>query len=166
MEWFVLKTLPRQEKKIKEYLDKKNIENFLPLRRELHKYVNGRKKIIVVPILPAAIFVHIDPEIRFDLLRGMKYKVQWMIDLFTGSSMIIPEKQMQNFILLMQYHGEEVEIIQTPIQKGTKVLVTGGNFAGIVGEVIKINGERKVVLSLNNSFFISVSIDVKYLKML
>jgi transcription antitermination factor NusG len=66
----------------------------------------------------------------------------------------------------MQYHGEEVEVIQTPIQKGTKVLVTGGNFAGIVGEVIKINGEKKVVLSLNNSFFVSVAIDVKYLKIL
>ena len=61
MNWYVLHTKPRSEKKVEEKLLSLGINAFCPTRPEI-RYWSDRKKRIEVPILPSMVLVKIDDK--------------------------------------------------------------------------------------------------------
>ena len=59
LNWYAVYTKPRAEKKLKEALEKKSIQNFLPLITEKKKW-SDRQKLISVPLFASYVFVKID----------------------------------------------------------------------------------------------------------
>ncbi|MBO4403261.1 MAG: UpxY family transcription antiterminator [Bacteroidales bacterium] len=163
--WYVARTRARQEKKIKMRLDALSVENYLPLRPEEHFYSNGRHKKIDVPLLPNLIFIRIEPAARFALLSDFSNLfTHYVVDKFTGSSMVVPDRQMQDFIRVIATQDESIALEDMHLRKGDRVVVTGGVFKGIEGEFLTIKGRKKVLLRLEGLLAYSVEIPNQYLR--
>ena len=61
MNWYVLHTKPRSEKKVEEKLLSLGINAFCPVRSEIRLW-KDRKKSIQVPLLPSMVLVNIDTK--------------------------------------------------------------------------------------------------------
>ena len=61
MNWYVLYTKPRSEKKVEEELLSLGIHAYCPTRSEVRLW-SDRKKRIEIPLLPSMVFVNIDDE--------------------------------------------------------------------------------------------------------
>ena len=61
MNWYVLHTKPRSEKKVEEQLLSMGINVYCPTRSEI-RFWSDRKKRIEVPILPSMVLVNIDDK--------------------------------------------------------------------------------------------------------
>ncbi len=160
LHWFAAKTRPRQEKSIKNRLDTLDIVNFVPLRTEIRQW-KYRKKKVIVPVIPHLVFIRSDYKTCNDLIQQHGMKIWFMKDLVSKQNLIVPEKQMNDFIFLMNAREGNVEVLSTNLKQGDKVLVTEGVFKGIEGELVKINNKQKVVVNLKG--IIAVSVEIKSL---
>ena len=61
MNWYVLHTKPRNEKKVEEKLLSMGINAYCPTRSEI-RFWSDRKKRIQVPVLPSMVLVNIDAK--------------------------------------------------------------------------------------------------------
>ena len=163
--WYVARTRARQEKKIKMRLDDLSIENYLPLRSEDHFYRNGRHKRIDVPLLPNLIFIRIEPNLRFSITTNLSdLFAHYVVDKFTHASMVIPDRQMQDFIHVIATQDESIALEDLHLQKGDKVEVIAGVFKGIEGEFMTIKGRKKVLLRIDGLIAYSVEVPNQYLR--
>ena len=161
--WYVLKTRPRQEKAVRSLLEEYGIGNYLPTRLEEHVYVNRRKKKIEVPLMSSTCFMNCLPDQRFAIVNSLKYKTELVTDRFTNSSMVIPDRQMEDFMRAVALTGA-VEMEQVDLTEGDKVVINEGEFAGIEGVVAKINGRKRFVITLSNFTAFALQLPVSSLK--
>lgn len=66
--WYALQTYPRHEKRVHEDLRFRGIECFLPLYETVHRWKNGCKVRVDLPLFPGYLFVNINPRERFMVL--------------------------------------------------------------------------------------------------
>lgn len=55
-QWFALYTYPRHEKAVHEYLKHSAVESFLPLYTSVHRWKNGVKASVSLPLFPGYVF--------------------------------------------------------------------------------------------------------------
>lgn len=163
--WYVLKTRPRQEKAVRELLVSYNKKCFVPVRMEKHEYANGRSKMIEVPLLPSTCFLFCRPDDRFSIVNELKYKTTLLVDRFTNASMVIPDKQMSDFMLALSVAGDDA-LCQVEFEKGDRVVVTSGQFEGVEGFISRIDGHRKFVITLGDLANFTLQVPLKYLKLI
>ena len=142
----------RRELKAKEYLEKKGVECFVPMRRELINKPGGAKQRKLVPAIHNLIFVHSTKELIKELKQGVDF-LQFHTRPQEGKNVpiIVPDKQMQQFIAITQAGNDTLTYLspqEINISKGTKVRVHGGIFNGTEGIFLKVQGKRskRVVL--------------------
>ncbi|MDR0559182.1 MAG: hypothetical protein LBG92_03370, partial [Prevotellaceae bacterium] len=64
---------------------------------------------------------------------------------------VIPDRQMQNFMILHNFADRTFPLPEPEkLRGGERVRVTGGDFAGIEGELYRIKGHKRVVVRLGN----------------
>ena len=63
----------------------------------------------------------------------------------------IPERQMNNFILVTSVSDDLIPLVEvTPeLLKGDRVRVTGGLFEGAEGVIKRIKGDRRLIVSID-----------------
>jgi transcription antitermination factor NusG len=66
--WFAVYTSPRHEKKVREHLGLRRVECFLPLFRSIHRWKNGCKAQVELPLFPGYLFVNIPRSERVRVL--------------------------------------------------------------------------------------------------
>ena len=128
MQWFAMRATYRRGMQIKELLDRKGINNFIPMRYEIH-LKNGRRRRELVPVIRDIVFVHTTQSELQRIKYGIPY-FQYMMDIRNGEKIIVPD--------------------EVNLRKGTKVRITGGQFEGYEGVFVKVKGsrDRRVVISL------------------
>lgn len=127
IQWFVVHTKPRCEKKLAEYSKQYEINYYLPLMDSIRVYKNKKVK-FTKPMFSGYVFIKCTPEERRELtITG--YVAYWLP----------VQDQMELVNDLQQIHaGRElgVEFIRADfLEKGTKVEIIKGPFAGIIGYV-------------------------------
>ena len=132
LHWYVANTC-RQEKKIKQRLDSMGIENFIPFQQIARK-IHGVDKLIERAL----------PE----KYKKYAFDMRYLRDRETGNFLIVPDKQMNDFMFLLDFSKEMVEVVNENLKKGDKVRVIKGDFAGIEGELIRVKGHKRVVVRL------------------
>jgi transcription antitermination factor NusG len=144
MFWYPAQVKYQTEKKIKSYLEKREIECFIPFRDNK-------------PLIPCLIFVHTDYQTAFALPVESGYSISYIHDPNTQFK-IVPDKQMRDFMLLLNFADTTIKIenIQTD-RKWERVRVTKGEFAGIEGELIRIKGHKRVVVRMEGLFSLATS---------
>lgn len=142
--WFALYTKPRHEFKAQMHLISSNIENYLPTITVTKKW-SDRKKKVVEPIFRGYIFIYVNEKER---LRSLQNPAIVRTVTFNGKPAVIPDWQIQNLKIML---AENPEVFVTDkIEIGTKVKITSGPFADVIG----------VVQELNNGTWLAVSIDL------
>ena len=146
LHWYVANTC-RQEKKIKQRLDSMGIENFIPFQQIARK-IHGVDKLIEVPVIPNLVFIHTTFKSCMSLIQEYDFDMRYLRDRETGNFLIVPDKQMNDFMFLLDFSKEMVEVVNENLKKGDKVRVIKGDFAGIEGELIRVKGHKRVVVRL------------------
>ena len=146
LHWYVANTC-RQEKKIKQRLDSMGIENFIPFQQIARK-IHGVDKLIEVPVIPNLVFIHTTLKTCMSLIQEYAFDMRYLRDRETGNFLIVPDKQMNDFMFLLDFSKEMVEVVNENLKKGDKVRVIQGDFAGIEGELIRVKGHKRVVVRL------------------
>ncbi len=57
--WYAVQTMPRHEKVVAKYCEIRQIESFLPLYSEVHRWKNGCRVEVQQPLFPGYLFAHI-----------------------------------------------------------------------------------------------------------
>lgn len=158
--WYPVYTNSRAEKKAYQELQKKGIEAYLPLKKEIKQW-SDRKKMVEEPFFKSYLFVRISNREHAEVLmtQGINRFLY-----FSGKVAIMPDKQMEDLKLLMA-SGEELELIEYDIKPGEKVLVNAGPFKGMIAELVSIKNKKSLVLKLENlGYAIEVKTSMAYLE--
>jgi transcription antitermination factor NusG len=137
--WYAARVKYQTERKIKNYLEAQGIQHYIPFQ-------DGK------PAIPCLVFIRIDYERALSLPVECGYMISYLYDVNTKKFQIIPDKQMQDFMFLLNYSGATFRIDNPDMKHGEKVRVLKGEFAGIEGELIRIRGHKRVVVRLDGLF--------------
>ncbi|MGM9824168.1 MAG: transcriptional regulator, partial [Muribaculaceae bacterium] len=77
--------------------------------------------------------------------------IRYIMNRETHQPVVIPRKQMDNFIAVAGNYNEQLLYIENDpiiLHKGDKVRITGGLFEGAIGTLMRIKGNRRVVVSI------------------
>ena len=143
--WYIAYVKQSCEKKAAEYLSRRGIENYLPTRREIHRW-SDRNKIVEVVLLPHLIFVRCKEHERVKIPVDNPYCCSFMADGNGGAfhPAIVSDQEMDAFRSLVEHGAEQLEISPAHLAKGDRVKIINGPLAGTECELISV-GSRKCV---------------------
>ena len=142
MNWYALWTRSRHEQVVREQLERKRIDVFLPTIRKWSRW-KDRKKQIDWPLFPGYCFARFDPQ---DTLPILKCTGVVSIISFEGEPAPIPEHELDGIRQLI-----ETDLAFDPvplIKEGQMVEVVHGPLKGVVGRVVQKNEKARLVLSV------------------
>lgn len=132
-------------------LDRRKIRNFLPLKTKI-VVRHDRRIRVIVPAIPNLIFVHATPEALAELKATSTLPIRYIMDRETHRPIIVPDRQMDNFMIVAGAAPDTDTLYVDPgferIQKGARVRITAGLFAGAEGRFIRLKGDRRVVVEI------------------
>jgi len=156
MNWYAAKVKYQTERKMKAWLDEQAIENFIPFRKTLIE--RGNRKIKKEkPIVPGLLFIRTNYQTACILPSESSIKMIYLRNLESHQLLIVPDKQMQDFMFLLDFSDSTVQVENLNLRQGDKVRVIKGDFAGIEGELIRIKGHKRVVVRLEGLFSLATT---------
>ena len=154
--WFAAYTKTNQELTIKKRLDGLEIENYLAMREEVRETSAGKKRVRVI-LIPHLIFIRTDQVTAFSLINEQGVNVVYLKDPVTRHSLIVPDRQMNDFMFLLDFSESTVEVINEELKRGDRVRVIKGPLAGLEGELLRIKGHKRVIVRLEGVVSIATS---------
>lgn len=161
--WFAARTRKDQELVVRDSLKKLNVEYFLPTQVVVRQ-LKYRKKKVEVPVIRNLIFVHTTKEKACSIPNDYGVQLFYMKDLYTHSLLVVPERQMRDFMFVMDIDPDGVSFDNEPLEIGEKVQVVKGEFAGIEGELVSVANRSYVIIRIPQVLSVSVRIPKSYLK--
>ena len=107
IQWFVARTRDKQELAIGKKLKTLDVEHFLPTRREIRQ-LKDRRKEVEVPVIRNLIFIHATKQEAIDLHNKQGLAIFYLSDRCKRGMLIVPDKQMQDFIQVMNLNPDAV----------------------------------------------------------
>lgn len=160
--WYAVLTRINTEYKVKEYLDKQGVENFLPLQpRTIER--NGKRTEKLALVLPRMLFVHITPSQFFEVRNTMNV-YSFVHDRSRNTPSVIPDNQMVDFRYMVDYSKKQIVITNEDIPEGAPVVVAKGDLQGLRGELVRYNGKYQIMVRVNMLGNAMVSIPASYVK--
>lgn len=145
--WYVAYVRLFHELKTAEKLAAMGIESFVPVREEIHQWSQRKKKVMRV-LIPQMIFIHATPKERLEALTLASIS-HYMVLRGEHTPAVIPDRQMQQFMFMVDYSEETIEMYNSPLQPGQSIKVIKGPLAGMEGELMEIEGKSKVIVRLD-----------------
>jgi transcription termination/antitermination protein NusG len=141
--WYAVWTRSRHEQVVREQLERKGLEAFLPTITRWSRW-RDRKKQVEWPLFPGYCFVRFDPADRLAILKctGVVSIVS-----FDSEIVAIPEHEIESIRTLLE---SALQFDPCPmIPEGTLVQVTHGPLQGIVGRLVRKGAHARLILSVN-----------------
>ena len=135
MNWYVLHTKPRREKKVEEELLSLGINAYCPTRSEI-RFWSDRKKRIQVPVLPSMVLVNIDVK---DMNRVFESSGVIRYMYWSGKKAIVRQNEVD---ILKKYLRGDYSFINSKLSD----IKVGDNF-----NLSSFNNERGVVNRISNN---------------
>ncbi len=171
--WWAMKTTYKRELKAKAILDECGVENFVAMESRTTTRA-GRRYSVKVPAIHNLIFIKGDGE----ALQRVKQRINFLhnrLCMVEGrlSPIVVSERDMEQFISLSRQaekSGQElkyIDLMDTPLAKGTRVRIIGGEFAGYEGTLTRVKGcrDRRVVLNIESLVAVAMtSIDASLIE--
>jgi transcription antitermination factor NusG len=143
LRWYASYTYPRHEKKVVEQLALRNIESFFPSYRALHKWRNGCKVEVQLPLFPGYVFVKIPLVDRRRVLQ-----IPSVVNLvgFKGQAVPLPTHDIE----VLKAALSKVRAEPYPYLKmGDRVRIKSGCLAGIEGILVRKAAGFRFVLNVD-----------------
>ena len=140
--WFAVWTRSRHEQVVREQLERKGVETFLPTIMKWSRW-KDRKKQIAWPLFPGYCFARFDADDRLPILKctGVVSIVG-----FDGQPAEIPPSEIAGIRTLV-----DSALAYDPcpmIHEGDMVEVTHGPLKGVVGRLVRKGTHARLVLSV------------------
>jgi transcription antitermination factor NusG len=142
-QWYAVYTAARHEKRVREHLERRGIESFLPLYRSQRQWNNGCNVLVELPVFPNYLFVHIEPEGRVRVLE-----VSGVLSL-VGSGREpapLPEFEIESLRTALDQRKFEPHPY---LVAGERVRICPGALAGMEGVLLRKKSCWRVVLALD-----------------
>lgn len=145
--WFVGFVKSCQEKKAAAALDSLGVAHYLPIIKEKRKW-SDRTKVIDRVVIPGIIFVRCNERARLDSLKNIPALYAYMNDGGPGHPAVVPDRQMQDFIFMVERGGRDVTLTTEGFAPGDRVRITAGPLKGLECELVDILGRRSIAVRL------------------
>jgi transcription antitermination factor NusG len=141
--WYAIWTRSRHEHVVRDQLERKDVEAFLPTITRWSRW-KDRKKKIAWPLFPGYCFARFDPNARLAILKcsGVVNIVS-----FDGELAPIPDREIEGIRRLV-----ETDLRYDPcplVREGTLVEVVHGPLRGVVGRLVRKGSHARLVLSVD-----------------
>jgi transcriptional antiterminator RfaH len=143
--WYLLYTRPNREMKISYYLEKNNIQYFLPVIRKTSQS-GGRKKVIEMPLFPSYIFVKLTGMADYFTTRNNEGACGFVKS--RKMPVCISERVIEQVRIAVE-NSESVYVSAGYFHTGKPVEVKNGILSGLSGELVQYNGKSKILLRMN-----------------
>jgi transcription antitermination factor NusG len=136
MPWYALHTKARNEKKVAEALNKRGINAYCPLLRQVKQW-SDRKKEIAVPLISSYVFVQLAEQDRDKVfaVNGVVRYLYWL-----GKPGIVQDEEIAALKNVMQ--GTFSSVTLSDIKPGVNITIPDGPFKGQIGKVQTINNNK------------------------
>ena len=141
--WYAVWTRSRHEQVVREQLERKGLEAFLPTITRWSHW-KDRKKQVDWPLFPGYCFVRFNGAERLPVLKctGVVNIIS-----FDGDIAPIPEQEIESIRQLVE---SELQFDPCPlIREGMMVEVTHGPLKGVVGRLVRKGNHARLVLSVD-----------------
>lgn len=141
MNWYVVYTKPKWEKKVADQLTQKGIECYCPLFTKVSQW-SDRKKKVEVPLFNSYVFVHLagaDRNLVFQSSGAVRY-LFWL-----GKPAIVRDEEI-NAIKKWLSTPDQYEISVSSLQVGDKVVLESGPFKSQEAIVQEVNKNDYVLI--------------------
>lgn len=152
--WYGLRVAAQHEKKLVDILKNIGIEAFVPTRKEKHRW-SDRIKVVEQVLTPSLIFVRNSMAKKNDVFVTRNVK-SYVYAPGGNQPEPIPDAAMEDF---MRVVGANYEFKMTLPLVGEDVMVLEGPLKGLVGKLVKIDGNHQLIIRLNDAFGASITID-------
>lgn len=150
-----MRTKPRNEIKVVGQIEKKQIETYFPRVPEIRIW-SDRKKKVLVPLFSSYIFVYADEEDRQRAIRETVGAMGYVM--YRKRPAIVSEREIES-IKISLIEPERVKVEQTKITEGDIVEIKNGPFKGLVGFILQVRGNYKILVNIVEIGF-SLSIEL------
>ena len=141
--WFAVYTTCRHEKRVARHLEQRQIEHFLPLYRTQHRWKDGSRVMVDLPLFPGYVFVRVDSRNRVGVLA-----VPGVVSMIGTALRPAP---------LPDFEVEKLRTGLDPMRAephpltivGQRVRIKTGALSGVEGIVIRRKSGIRVVLTLS-----------------
>lgn len=141
--WYAVRTQPRHEKCVREHLESRRIESFLPLYEKVHRWKNGCQARVKLPLFPGYIFVAMDLRHRLRVLE-----IPGAISLVGATRGAWPLSDFQIQTLRENLHLRRFEPHEY-LTVGQRVRIATGPLADWTGILVRRSAALRVVLALD-----------------
>jgi transcription antitermination factor NusG len=140
--WYAVYTSPRHEKRVREHLGHRRVDCFLPLFRTIHRWKNGCKAEMELPLFPGYVFVNIP--------RGERVRVLDVPGVLSfvgprGEPAQLPDVEIET--LRSGLHLQKFEPYNNLIV-GQEVRIKAGSLTGLTGVLVRSANGFRVVLTV------------------
>ncbi len=148
--WYAVHTRSRHEKLVALQLAQRDVENFLPVRLEVHRWKDRYKK-VEMPMFSGYLFVHLDPEAeRGPALRLGVLRTPGVVRIvgFGNADARVPGEQIDSLrrIVEQRVSSERHRFLRA----GQKIKILSGALAGVTGILSQVKGSQRLVVSLKS----------------
>jgi len=168
IKWYVLFAANGKAAKFCDYLKVADIEYFYPMYYQKRRIRNSeRTKRFLQPVFKNLLFVKSDRSKLDPILKEIKLDFGIRSDLYykyrdgeERKIIVVPDADMRNFMAVVRAVEEPIIYFSNGnvnLEKGTKVRIAGGAFEGVEGIYMRIKGDKRVVVSLPNLFFVATA---------
>jgi len=141
--WYALWTRSRHEQVVREQLEQKHVEAFLPTVTRWSRW-KDRKKKIDWPLFPGYCFAQFDPDNALSIL-----KCSGVVNIVSveGKPAPIPEYELDSIRLLVH---SDLQFDPCPlIHEGMMVEVIHGPLKGVVGRLLRKGAHARLMLAVD-----------------
>jgi len=143
VEWYAIWTRSRHEQVVREQLERKQYDAFLPTITRWSRW-KDRKKKIDWPLFPGYCFAKFNAD---EALAILKCTGVVSIVSVEGKPAAIPEQEIESIRTLV---GSELQYDPCPlIREGMVVEVIHGALKGVVGRLVRKGTHARLILSVN-----------------
>ncbi len=163
--WFAARTRDKQEFGIRDSLENLGLEYYLPTRYVIRQ-LKYRKKRVEVPVIRNLIFIRADKQTACDVPNQHRIPIFFLKDLSTRAMLVVPDKQMRDFMHVMSLSPDSVRFDEVPLSVGARVQVTEGEFCGVEGELLTTSNRSYVVIRLDGILTASIKVLKEHLRVI
>ena len=141
--WYAAYTCAQHEKRVREHLEQRSIEAFLPLYQTVHRWKDRRVQLSLA-LFPGYVFVRLALRDRLQVLQvpGVARLVG-----FNGQPTPLRDEEIEG-IRACLVHGYRLKP-HPYLEAGQRVRISGGPFQGLEGIVRRKKGRLRFIISLN-----------------
>lgn len=104
----------------------------------------------IPPSYNTLLFIQTVKSRALSLVNAGQINARFLIDHSTRTLLEVPDKQMEDFIRVMQNEPDAECMEYFNLAKGDKVVVTSGPLNGVEGEIVEVDGDTSLIVRVRS----------------